>query len=246
MCPADHLADLPGVRSAERHGESVTLSCQDSDQAIRALLERYPAARDIEITGAGLEDAFLELTVRRRTTGRAMNGLLYTRFELLRAFRQRRFLLFSLGFPLILFFVIAGPNRNVHNFEGTGISLPLYYMAGLVSFGTMVSMISTGGRIADERQVGWTRQLRVSPLPTRAYFRAKVITAYALAALSIAALYAAGAVLGVSLSAGDWLAMTGLILVGLMPFAALGILLGHLVTVDAIGPVGRAGRRSSP
>ncbi len=51
------------MRSAERHGESVTLSCQDSDQAIRALLKRYPAARDIEITGAGLEDAFLELTV---------------------------------------------------------------------------------------------------------------------------------------------------------------------------------------
>ena len=69
-------------------------------------------------------------------------------------------------------------------------------MAGLVSFGTMVSMISTGARIASERQVGWTRQLRVSPLTTRAYFRAKVLTAYALAALSIIALYAAGATLG--------------------------------------------------
>ena len=38
------------------------LRCADSDRAIRALLERYPAARDIEITGAGLEEAFLELT----------------------------------------------------------------------------------------------------------------------------------------------------------------------------------------
>jgi ABC-2 type transport system permease protein len=34
-----------------------------------------------------------------------------------------------------------------------------------------------------------------------------------------------------------WLKMTGLILVGLMPFAALGILIGHLLNVDAIGPV---------
>jgi ABC-2 type transport system ATP-binding protein len=58
----EELAALPGVRSADRHGESVILSCTDSDQAIRALLERYPDARDIEITGAGLEDAFLELT----------------------------------------------------------------------------------------------------------------------------------------------------------------------------------------
>jgi ABC-2 type transport system permease protein len=166
-----------------------------------------------------------------------VSGSAYTRYEVQRAFRQRRFLIFSLGFPLVLYFVIASPNRNTHDFQGTGISLPLYYMAGLVSFGTMVSMISTGARIASERQVGWTRQLRVSPLSTRAYFRAKVLTAYALAALTIVALYAAGAVLGVRLAAGEWLAMTGLILVGLMPFAALGILLGHLVTVEAVGPL---------
>jgi ABC-2 type transport system ATP-binding protein len=38
------------------------LRCSDSDAAIRALLEEYPAARDIEITGAGLEEAFIELT----------------------------------------------------------------------------------------------------------------------------------------------------------------------------------------
>jgi ABC-2 type transport system ATP-binding protein len=56
------LALLPGVTTAERHGESVFLRCTDSDVAIRDLLMRYPQARDIEITGAALEDAFLELT----------------------------------------------------------------------------------------------------------------------------------------------------------------------------------------
>jgi ABC-2 type transport system ATP-binding protein len=56
------LAALPGVSSAERHGDSVSLRCSNSDAAIRALLAANPAARDIEITGAGLEDAFLELT----------------------------------------------------------------------------------------------------------------------------------------------------------------------------------------
>jgi ABC-2 type transport system ATP-binding protein len=40
----------------------VTLACADSDSAIRALLAAYPRARDIEIRGAGLEQAFLELT----------------------------------------------------------------------------------------------------------------------------------------------------------------------------------------
>jgi ABC-2 type transport system ATP-binding protein len=58
----DELQALPGVATAERHGEAVALRCTDSDAAIRALVQDYPAARDIEIAGAGLEEAFLELT----------------------------------------------------------------------------------------------------------------------------------------------------------------------------------------
>jgi ABC-2 type transport system permease protein len=38
------------------------------------------------------------------------------------------------------------------------------------------------------------------------------------------------------LPAGRWLAMTGLLLVGLIPFAALGIALGHLLSSDSVGP----------
>jgi ABC-2 type transport system ATP-binding protein len=53
---------LPGVSSVERHGDSVVLTCSDSDIAIRALLLQFPEARDIEISGAGLEQAFLQLT----------------------------------------------------------------------------------------------------------------------------------------------------------------------------------------
>ncbi len=56
------LASLPGVVSADRHGDAVILICSDSDAALRALLDHHPIARDIEISGAGLEDAFLELT----------------------------------------------------------------------------------------------------------------------------------------------------------------------------------------
>jgi len=56
------LQALPGVSSADRHGEAITLSCTNSDIALRALLGQFPAARDIEVRGAGLEEAFLELT----------------------------------------------------------------------------------------------------------------------------------------------------------------------------------------
>jgi ABC-2 type transport system ATP-binding protein len=56
------LRVLPGVATAERRGDSVELRCSDSDAAIRALLAREPEASDIEISGAGLEEAFLQLT----------------------------------------------------------------------------------------------------------------------------------------------------------------------------------------
>ena len=56
------LSHLPGVSTAERHGEAVVLRCVDSDAAIRSLLDRFPRTRDIEISGAGFEEAFLELT----------------------------------------------------------------------------------------------------------------------------------------------------------------------------------------
>src|SRR6185312_5548659 len=53
----DALAALPGVTGTERRGEAVVLVCADSDAAIRALLAAYPLAADIEIAGAGLEQA---------------------------------------------------------------------------------------------------------------------------------------------------------------------------------------------
>jgi ABC-2 type transport system ATP-binding protein len=56
------LAALPGVVQADRHGDTVELACTDSDIAIRALLAAHADARDIEIRGAALEDAFVELT----------------------------------------------------------------------------------------------------------------------------------------------------------------------------------------
>src|SRR5262249_39681574 len=127
-------------------------------------------------------------------------------------------------------------NRDETNLNGTGIDAPLYFMAGLASFGTMTAMLSAGARIAGERSVGWNRQLRITPLSVRSYFRAKVATGYMTAALSLLALYIAGSAIGVPMGAGEWVTSTALILVGLLPFAGIGITFGHLLTVDSIGP----------
>jgi ABC-2 type transport system permease protein len=160
----------------------------------------------------------------------------YLRLELLRMFRNRRFFIFSLGFPIVLYYLIAGPTRDNDDLGGSGISAPVYYMVGLVAFGAMTAVLSAGARISAERQTGWNRQLRITPLTTREYFRTKVLTGYAAACATIVVMYVAGATLGVSLPARNWLEMTALILIGLVPFAAGAIAMGHLVPVDSIGP----------
>jgi len=60
--PIEALERLPAVTNAERHGEAVVLSSSDSDRTLRAFLDAYPQAADIEVRGAGLEEAFLQLT----------------------------------------------------------------------------------------------------------------------------------------------------------------------------------------
>lgn len=52
---------LPGVDSVERRGDSILVHCAESDRVARYLLNET-AARDLEITSLGLEEAFLALT----------------------------------------------------------------------------------------------------------------------------------------------------------------------------------------
>ncbi|MGH3733200.1 MAG: ABC transporter permease [Acidimicrobiales bacterium] len=162
-----------------------------------------------------------------------MKGLTYVHYEVLRTIRNRRFLIFSLVFPLVLFLTVAGAHRHA---VVDGISFPLYYMTGMAAWGAMTSVISAGARIAQERSEGWVRQLRITPLKTSTYFTAKVLTGYMMGIFSIAVLALAGTLIGVHLGATGWLTMLGLLLVGLIPFAVMGIMLGHLISVDSLGP----------
>ncbi len=162
-----------------------------------------------------------------------MTATLYTRYEVARTFRNYRFLIFSVVFPVVLYLLIAGPNKDV---KIQHLPFTLYLMTGMVAWGTMAAVLASGVRIADDRALGWGRQLRITPLSTRTYIGTKVLSGYVMAFVSIAVLYSVGTLLGVRLSAGEWLTMTGLILVGLIPFAAMGLVLGHLISVDSMGP----------
>jgi ABC-2 type transport system permease protein len=162
-----------------------------------------------------------------------VNGVTYLRYEVQRNFRNWRFGILAVAFPLVLYFAVGSANRHV---MFNGIVFPVYFMAAMATLGTMAAVISSAAVIAADRSTGWTRQMRITPLTTRTYFRAKVVNGYLRALLTIALMCLAGTALGVRLSAGGWLTMVGFLLVGLIPFTVLGILLGHLLSADASAP----------
>lgn len=56
------VAGLPCVTEYQVRGTRIAVSSRDSDKTLRALLDAFPTAHDIEIAAIGLEGAFLSLT----------------------------------------------------------------------------------------------------------------------------------------------------------------------------------------
>ena len=118
-----------------------------------------------------------------------------------------------------------------------GVPFYVYYMAGMIAWGSMSAVLAGGARIAAERSVGWVRQLRISPLSTRVYFTTKVVTGYLVAGLTILALAIAGTAFGVRLPWDGWVRMIAARpRRRSCPLRRIGIWLGHVLTIDSMGP----------
>lgn len=165
-----------------------------------------------------------------------MNSLI--KLELTRALRNKKFLFFSVLYPAVLFLIIAG-NADDTRIDGTGLTLATYMMVSMASFGALTAVLmGNSERIAKERESGWVRQLRLTPLPGRGYVLAKTASAAVVSLPSIVVVFlAAAAIKHVRLDAWQWLALTGVIWAGSLVFAALGVALGYLASGDAVRPI---------
>ncbi|GAA3214591.1 ABC transporter permease [Actinocorallia longicatena] len=163
----------------------------------------------------------------------------YTRLEILRTFRDRRFLFFSVGFPVMLYLLWT----NVFGDDGssdktTGLTVDTYMMVAFGAYGAIGAALSTTGpRLATELQDGWLRQLQVTPLRSWQVISARIVTALTVALPSML-LVALTAVItkGVSLSAAQWAGTVVALTLGVLPFAALGTLIGATVKGDSAQP----------
>ncbi|MBX9393978.1 ABC transporter permease [Streptomyces sp. TRM72054] len=166
-----------------------------------------------------------------------MNNLVT--LELTRALRNRKFLFFSVIYPSVLFLLISGTADSTATIDGTGLTLPTYMMVSMASFGALTAVLmGNSERIAKERENGWVRQLRLTPLPGRGYVLAKTASAAVVSLPSIVIVFVVAAVVkGVRLDAWQWLALTGAIWAGSLVFAALGVAIGYLASGDAVRPI---------
>jgi ABC-2 type transport system permease protein len=80
-----------------------------------------------------------------------------------------RFLIFTVGFPVVYFVVFTGIFATGPDAAAATVSL----MVDMAAFGAISASVSTGGRVAVERSIGWNRRLRLTPLPAWGYVATK-------------------------------------------------------------------------
>jgi len=160
----------------------------------------------------------------------------YLLFDIRRTLRNRRVLIFSILMPLVLF-VIFGVTLPKDATEG-GISGIAYVMVSMAMFGAMSAAMSSGGVIAAERDGGWNRTLRLTPLKPQAYVTTKVILSLLLSLPPLIVVFATGMIFGhVHLSVGQWASVALVSWLGALPFAALGLVIGYVAKPDSVQPI---------
>ncbi len=152
--------------------------------------------------------------------------LLEARYEFLRLLRTPSFAVPTLLFP-VLFYLLFGVLLGSRG--GRGASE--YLLATYGVFGVMgVALFGFGVSVALDRERGWLTWKRAMPMPPGAYLIAKMAMAMMFAAIiSVMLALIAGSMAGVSLRPAQWAMLAMINILGVLPFAALGLWLGSLM-----------------
>ena len=156
--------------------------------------------------------------------------------EIIKAWRLPIYSVFTLAFPL-MFYLIFG---LTYGGESAGpVNIAAYMLATYGAFGVIgASLFGFGVGLASERGQGWLRLKRASPMPPAAYFTAKIVMALVFSLLVVLGLFVLGFFLfGVRLPLTTWASLLGTLLLGAVPFCALGMALGYLVGPNSAAAV---------
>jgi ABC-2 type transport system permease protein len=152
-------------------------------------------------------------------------------FEFLRVLRMPMFAIPTLVFPVAFYLVFAVMLPG----QWSGYEKSAYLLATYGVFGVIgPALFGFGVGLAMEREKGWLELKRVSPMPTMVYFVAKISMSL-LFGLAVYCLLSVAAIAfgGVRIEPGTWILLAATLLLGTLPFCAIGLWMGTLVKGQA-------------
>src|SRR3954451_21367869 len=162
-------------------------------------------------------------------------SLTFLALEVRRLLRNRRTMVFTLVMPPA-FFLLFGGLSDAYRSESAGRGNVSAYLAiSFAVYGSILANTSAGASVAVERALGWSRQLRLTPLNPFAYMLTKVLTAMVVGAMSVGIVFAVAAATGAAQMPGwVWLVSGLMAWIGTVVFAALGLFIGYLVPSENV------------
>ena len=154
---------------------------------------------------------------------------LEAKYEFLRVLRTPAFAVPTLLFPP-LFYLLFGLLLNRGSADAAHYLFATYSVFGVMGPG----LFGFGVGVAIERERGWLALKRVAPMPPGAYLLAKMAMAMLFALIIYVVLALMASILGgVRLAAGQWLLLGVISVLGVLPFCALGLVIGSRANASA-------------
>ncbi|GAA4359388.1 ABC transporter permease [Angustibacter luteus] len=172
-------------------------------------------------------------TLADERTPRVGYSLTFLRLELRRLVRNRRTVIFTLLMPAVFFLAFGTSKSYRTESAGTG-NVTAYVMVSMAVYGAMIATTSGGASVSIERAVGWSRQLRLTPLRPIAYIAMKMTCAMLLGLAAVVVVFAVGWLEHAQMPASAWVECGLIAWVGSLVFAAFGLFMGYLLPSENV------------
>ncbi|MGW7100074.1 ABC transporter permease [Streptomyces sp. NPDC054838] len=157
----------------------------------------------------------------------------YVGLEVRRTLRDTSFVVFGIGMPVLMYLLFTNLGTDADAGEWKTAS-----MVAMAAYGALGAALSTGSGVAEDKGIGWLRQLRVTPMTPRQVVLGRALTGSVIVLPAVLAVLAAGAfVNGVHLAGWEWAAVALVLWLGALPFTLLGIGNGYRLTAQTTGVV---------
>jgi ABC-2 type transport system permease protein len=163
------------------------------------------------------------------------------RIELVRMLRNRRTVVFTLVLPAVLYLMIGTNQAYGDERYGSG-NVSAYILVSMAAYGAALASTSGGAMVATERALGWSRQLRLTPLSPIAHVATKACVALVLGLGSVLAVNLVGVLNGkAQMPVAVWVGAALVAWLGSVVFGAFGLFMGYLLpgenVMQVLGPV---------